>query len=389
MKKKQKIVFIDSDINIKYINRLLSESQSIGGVWRILKNQVTPLITHSLDTLSHATLCTKMFLKHTTCSCELFFINIWEDDEINTNINALLVALSWCLENDVTLINLSLGTTYMEDISELFSIINKLVEKNIIIVAAASNMNQLTFPASFDHVIGVKALDSKSGKIGFIYQETSLDLIEISCNVEDEVITYKNQQYFLCVSNSLAAPVISAKICNYLNEGYNSIEKITMKLKEDASHNQDDKIYENYFTQKIEIPVIAIISNHFTEDFDMALFIQNLLLEFSKQGYQGICLSDNKLSNISEQILNLMDFENYTPIEKLHFYAHYCNIDYVMVEGSKEFLFGDLKTEDFDIILHHSELKHAKEITEAPSITFSKRTNLSVLFNQIYSYLSE
>jgi len=328
--------------------------------------------------------------KHTTCECELSFINIWEDDEINANINDLVVALSWCLENNVTLINLSLGTTRFSDISELFDIIKKLVKKNIIIVAASSNANRLTFPASFDQVIAVKALEGVE-KTGFIYQESSIDLIEISCYVEDEVITYKDQQYYLGAANSLAAPIISAKVYNFISDGYNSFDQIKQKLKEaplHISYNQDEKIYEKYLMKKIEIPIIAIINHCHSENFNAAALTQKLLMEFFKQDYQGVCLRENGLTDFSKKTLNLMDFEKYNPVEKLNFYAHYCNVDYVIVEGSKAFLFGDLRSVEFDIILHHSDLNNINVTREVPCITFSECTDLAALFFRVYNYLS-
>jgi len=394
MNEKQKIVFIDSDINVDYINNHLGKGQSISSVWTILNNQVTLSTTSAPDTLSHATLCTKMFLKHTTCACELTFINIWEGDELNANINSLVIALSWCLENDVTLINLSLGTTRIGDAPELFSIINKLVEKNIIIVAASSNAMKLTFPASFDHVFGVKALESKSGEVGFVYKVASIDLLEISCYIKDETIAYKDHHYFLCAANSLATPIISAIICNLINKGYNSIEQIKIKLIENSLHiiyNQDDKIYKKYFVQEIGIPIIAIASNHCSE---ISSIIQKLLSKFSKQGYHGVCLSVNDSTDLSKKTIRLMGLTHHSAMEKLHFYSHYCNVDYVIVNSSKEFLIRDLKTIEFDIILNYSLSDHFSEMEEILSeeilsILFTKHTDLDILFYQIYSHLAE
>lgn len=390
--KKQRIVFIDSDINIDYINKIVKGRQSIGGVWTVANNKVIPSMTCSQDTLSHATLCSKMFFEHITCACELFFINIWEGDELKANINALLAALSWCLKNEVTLINLSLGTTLILDIPPLFQVINKLIEKNIIIVAASSNERKLTFPAAFDHVIGVKALSSKSAEVGFIYQENSLDLIEISCYVKDEVIEYQGNYYPLYAANSLAAPMISAKICNLLSKGYESIEEIKVKLKEQslpASYQQDDKIYQQYFKQEIEIPVIAVINDHHGNSFDIPSLIQKLLTAFSEQDYHGICLSEKRTTNLVQKTLNLTNFEGYSLIEKLHFYTHYCNVDYVIVEGSHDFLLNNFKAEDLDILLHHSEFSHFKEEKKAPSIVLLEDQDFDVLFNQLYHRLSE
>ena len=175
-----------------------------------------------------------------------------------------------------------------------------------------------------------------------------------------------------------------------LNEGYDSIEKIKAKLKEQAlclSHNQDDKIYQKYFKQEIEIPVIAVINNRHEENFNVTLFIQNLLVEFFKKDYNGICLSEHSITNLLQKTLNLTDFL-YTPMEKFKFYTHYCNVDYVVVEGSQIFLFENFEIKDFDMILHHSKLNNFKEIEEIPAIAFSESKDLTEIFNQVYCCLS-
>ena len=388
---KQRIAFIDSDIDLNFIkNDLVKGRHSIGGVWRILNDRVITSTDPSLDILSHATLCTKVFLDHTTCMCELFFVNIWDEGELKANINDLVTALTWCLENEIKLINLSLGTTLMVDIPPLFDIIDKLIERDVIIVAASSNSRLLTFPASFDNVIGVKALESKEGHLGFIYQEGSIDQIEISCYVKEEVIEYQGYHYPLCAANSLAAPIISAKICSLLSEGYDSIERVKSKLKEESlslCHNQDDKIYKKYFEQEIEIPVIAVVNDCYMKSFNVTSFVEQLLMAFAKKEYHGICLSENGKTNLSQKVLNLTDFEIYTTVEKLRFYTRYCNVDYIIVEGHQEFLLESFKGDEIDIILHHSELDF-KGKSEITTVAFSGSEDFEKLFNQLYCYLS-
>ena len=386
---KPRVAFIDSNINITYINNLIKDGQSVRGVWRISDDKAIPLTDPLLDTLSHATLCAKIFLDYTLSACDLFFINIWKEEESKANINSLIIALSWCLENKITLINLSLGTTLVSDISVLFSIINILIKKNIIIVAASSNAQKLTFPASFSQVIGVKSLQCKAGEAGFIYHENSIDRIEISCYVKEEVIEFQGNHYPLYAANSLAAPIISAKICNLLmEEGYNSIDKIKMKLKAHSlslSNNINDNIYQKYFKKTIDIPIIAIINDNI--NFNIASFIQKILTAFTKQGYQGISLSENNRTNLLHKTLNLTNFTGYSPMESLHFYAHYCNVDYVIVSGSYEYLFKNVEKE-IDIILYRVEFENFKGIEKIPSIAFSEYKDFDKLFNQMYNCLS-
>ena len=71
---------------IKYIESLLKKEQSIVDVLTVSNHQVIQDKGTISDILSHATLCSKIFLEHVSCGCELFYLNIWDENEMNANV---------------------------------------------------------------------------------------------------------------------------------------------------------------------------------------------------------------------------------------------------------------------------------------------------------------
>lgn len=383
---KPKIALIDSSVNDAYVKSLLKRGQKVIDVLKVSNQQVMPDEKTSTDILSHATLCSKIFLDHVTCDCELIYLNIWEGDEVKANINDLCAALSWCLENDIQLINLSLGTTRLTDVPELLIIINQLIVNGVLIVAASSNQRKLTFPAAFDQVIGVKAIfKNRKQKAGFIYHENPIDRLQISCYVPDELLIYKGEYYHLNASNSLATSVISAKICDLLSQGYASLDEIKEQLKSQSltkMPKQLQKIYKSHFQNKIEIPVIAILNDGCTQ------FIKELEAYFLNHGYQGICLSADSETNFSANIINVVDFKDYSLMKKLRFYAHYGQVDYVIIDMNKPTLFAQMEFKEIDLILYHSSFDIPKVKRKATCLSFADEEDFTGLFDQVYHYLS-
>jgi hypothetical protein len=340
----------------------MNYGQTIGGIIAIKDNKVISSSSLLEDTLTHATLCTKIFLENVSGYFELFFINILDDHTLKTDTNSFLTALSWCLENKIDLINLSIGTTSLVDVSHLSFKINELVENGTVIVSASSNNNKMTFPASFDNVIGVKALKSKLKQTGFIYVEKSIDRIEVNCYVKNEIIEYNDKFYNIYCSNSYAAPFISAKICDFLFNGCNSLEQIKDRLKTNS---------------------LPMDNNGLT-----SLLIQKFFLKFVERNYYGICLSEHFKTDLSVGILNIAESDPYHPYEKLKFYSHYSDASYIIIHANKKFLCNNIKLKNIDVILYDPALYDLKHKRGSKYIAFPEYKDFDVLFTKIYNDLS-
>jgi len=381
---KPRVAFIDGDVNIEYVNQIVSKKQDIKQILTINNGKVIQSTGSLSNALSHATLCSKVFFNHVTCDCEISYLNIWEEDEINANIRDLVKALSWCLENDIQLINLSLGTTRLADIPDLLTVTNQLIVKGVIIVAASSNQRKLTFPAAFEQVIGVKAIpENKKQKTGFIYHETSIDRIQISCYFSDEFLDYKEEYYYLGASNSLVAPIVSAKVCDLLSEGYNSLEEIKKQLKACSFEKASEtlrKMYKKYFEGEIEIPVLVYLkgkNEHFFKDFNNY---------FANQNYHGICLSEYSDNDFLASVINIKNM-GYPLMKKIRFYAHYCQADYLFIEVNNESQIEQLKFNEVDFFLHPSGFNISGIDEQTLCLLVPSDGDSTVLIEKIYHFL--
>lgn len=381
----QKVAFIDSKINIKYINKILISKQKISGIFTVNHNKVIPTTSFHTESITHATMCAKKFIDNFSGSCDLVFIEILDECGSKANINSLLISLEWCLDNNIKLINLSIGTISVVDAPRLYEKINKLFVMGIVIVSASSNKNKMTFPASYNNVIGVRALDGKSKRIGFEFNNNILDRIEVSCYISNEIIEYNNKYYILPCANSLATPVISAKVCGLMEEGYNNLYKIKIALKEQSVNTNRKwfkKIYGRYFKEKVNVPIIAIITNG-----KINLLVEKLLSRFENYGYSGICLSEKYKTDISKKIINLLDFNSYNVSEKFRFYSHYCNVDYVIVHMKNTNCLKNLRWREIDVVITDLEYKKYVCNKRKEFITFPIGMDFDRLFSELCEYL--
>ena len=74
------------------------------------------------------------------------------------SIDDLIVALKWCISQDVDIINLSLGTTCEEDFEELDIVCEQLINQGKIIIAAEHNLGYYSMPSSMNKVLSVKII---------------------------------------------------------------------------------------------------------------------------------------------------------------------------------------------------------------------------------------
>src|SRR6266850_7802162 len=77
------------------------------------------------------------------------------DRALTTNIEAIVKAIDWCIENQIDVINLSLGTVNLEHRSVIETAIARAAEKGTVLVAAREMSGQPSLPGCLRAVIGV------------------------------------------------------------------------------------------------------------------------------------------------------------------------------------------------------------------------------------------
>ena len=162
--------------------------------------------TQLLDYTSHGSECLRYF-EMGSKSVANYFILLQNNDDGKCNILDLIVALDWCVDNGISLISLSMGTTVYSDAALFSDVLKRISDAGICIVAGASNGRSLSFPACLNGVVGVAhdyTFESISGD--FAYFDDPFDGVDIVLNpkVTGDLID----------SNSMATAYFSGLVFN-------------------------------------------------------------------------------------------------------------------------------------------------------------------------------
>ncbi len=219
------------------------------------------------------------------------------------HIDALVHALSSCIQYDFVI--LSCGSALPSSAKKLYPIISTLVKKGVIVISALDNSNVLTFPASFDGVIGVvydKLGDHYEGIKAFSSNVVNADF---GVRFSRQQLDYLNQ-INESPSNSYAVPVVAACIIlRMIEHGCKTIRDVTSiaggnsgRLVLSDSENQISCVvvnvtYADMFPQRDVLDEIcSILSNEYGYE---CLIINGAE---HRQGSYSITCTANQLSNM-------------------------------------------------------------------------------------------
>lgn len=271
-------------------------------------------VVDSLDVCknnSHGTGCAKVIVKHTEKEILISSVSVL-NRQCRGNVQSLCTAFVWCMENDVNIINLSLGSVFFKDKELLLSAVNRCVEKGIIIVGASSNAGYVTYPASFTNVLGVRAFEEKGIKDCAVRYDTNLGfgLFE---TLGSEKIYVDGMEKTTSWCNSIAAPQITAKIINMYEEGISPIVIRNSFGNEFLKVNcfEIDWVTKAY-TQNIhnlvsEWCMCRIIS----EDIERSLEIVDTVITQRSDDIKRLLEAGNNIIYIGDDVINLVSSNNY------------------------------------------------------------------------------
>lgn len=148
--KRIKIAIIDSGVNpvhphVQGVEKGLS-------FFRNDKNQIIQTNDY-IDTIGHGTAIAGIIRKKAHFA-KLYAIKIFYE-KLATQVSVLMAALNWAIDNDMHIINLSLGTRQPEYKKDLMKICARAYKKNIFIVSSAKDHSDIIFPSVFKTVTGV------------------------------------------------------------------------------------------------------------------------------------------------------------------------------------------------------------------------------------------
>ena len=165
------------------------------------------------DLIGHGTACVGLISSKVPQS-ELYPVKIF-DYELAVDIDTLIQAITWCVEQKLHVINLSLGTTDIADRGRLQDACDYAYENNVFIVAATSNEGRESYPALLPNVFGVNA-----GKIRSKYAYYFDKKCPIQCIARGDrqrLGWLDNKQVFMG-GTSFACPHIAAIIAIFVEQ---------------------------------------------------------------------------------------------------------------------------------------------------------------------------
>ena len=105
------------------------------------------------DIIGHGT-AVMAAIKEKAPDAEYYAVRVFYSS-LRTTIEVLLKGIEWCIENDMDVINLSLGTTNPAHRERFAPVIKRAVEQGIILVSARETEGIPALPGSLPGVIGV------------------------------------------------------------------------------------------------------------------------------------------------------------------------------------------------------------------------------------------
>lgn len=187
------------------------------------------------DSTGHGTACAGI-ITSIASEAKLYSIKVL-DQPLRNDAKFLIAGIEYAIAKRFRLVNLSLGTTKSQYVTRLHELLDKAYRVGSIIVAAANNLPQPSYPSVFSSsLISVrKSEEIDPFKFGFYYGET----IELTAPGVNILTCWQNGSYKRLTGNSFACSHIVGVIALLL-EKYPSLTPFQVKtvLYEIAKRNQ-------------------------------------------------------------------------------------------------------------------------------------------------------
>jgi hypothetical protein len=207
---------------------------------------------NTISTITHGTYCAAIIKKYAPKSI-LYSIKILDNNTKRSGINLLIKAIEWCIQENIKIINLSLGTIDFRDYDEIRAVIDKAYYNGVKIIAAFSNDDIYTIPSAFSNVIGVKYdLNYKDDEYRVV--KNSFSGVDVYASSKHIIIDKYKKKYITKRANSFATPLITAEVFNIISKSKDiTLEEIKYQLYKKSSEKYDcDYNYNIYFNNNID-----------------------------------------------------------------------------------------------------------------------------------------
>lgn len=259
----------------------------------------------------HGTFCALIVKKYNS-HCILNSVRIL-DKEGNGKIEKLEPALEWCYLNNIRVINLSFGTTNFNECDRLKRLVNKYVYKGLIIIAATANSGFISYPASFTNVIGVATTGSPLNYFND-YMQMGIDTVVPS----EHIVKICDEEIKTSLSNSYAAPYVSALIANRLNVDNTLDIRKLKKYANDQSHiemvegiYEPDWIYKAYIMGRKKTSRAKYYFQTVSGEFNEIQDTVDTVIAFSMADLDKLELNNKNLIYLGKEDIHNIDVQGF------------------------------------------------------------------------------
>ena len=338
MGKKVSIAIIDDGVNYKQL-ALTNKPFYILEVTEKLKIKKWKRCPQKL--ISHATVCAGIINQYCP-DAVINSIKVLSHESRKGNINQLIKALYWCADNNIDIINLSLGSTYYKDYPPIRRCIKDVTARGLIVIAALNNNNLFTIPACLSNVIGVKSDPNLTGKNYHFISEPWYGIDILASGIH--TLNFKSCEYITRDTNSYAVPLITAIVSKFIELHNNlSFEQIRDLLYKSAeNYNESRFISSSYISPDWAQPCKIDIQDWVKESDDhKELLIHSIpenitqivpMLTEIMKGTKKNIIQTTSSDAISDVLLNNPSL--YKKLWDFNFYSQEINLELTKIAGN-------------------------------------------------------
>jgi subtilisin len=165
------------------------------------------------DAFGHGSACADI-IRRLAPECELYSVKVL-GPTLSGKGPAFAAGLRWAIEQDMHVINLSLGSTKKEYSIVFYELADAAYFKNIVLVTAANNMPVTSFPSLFAAVVSVACHE---GQNPYEFYYNPAPPVEFGAPGVNLTVAWLGGQQRTVTGNSFSAPHISGLIAKILGK---------------------------------------------------------------------------------------------------------------------------------------------------------------------------
>ncbi len=224
--KKIKIAVLDSGIDLG--------NTVPKGYYNISDENIAPWYFE--DMTGHGTSVSGI-IKNIVPNAEIYSVKVLDSDN-KAQLSKVVEGIYWCIENDIKVINMSFGTLQYSKILE--QAVDAAYKAGIVMVASAGNKGEqgVDYPAAFENVISVGAVDSHGEKTEESSNGKGLDIMAPGKQVVSDGLYGSN---IVVGGTSIAAPHVTGAVALILQKNQNVSSNFVKELLLQSAKKIGDK----------------------------------------------------------------------------------------------------------------------------------------------------